>query len=134
MDVTRSGVPVHTSDESGFTAFFDATEPGLRRAFMAAYGFDTGREATAEALAWAWEHREELDTIEHPVTYLYRVGQSRIRRGYLHDRRAGSARRSRASRSPGADHGHAHAGEVTRGYRSFGFISQGRIITIESSG
>jgi hypothetical protein len=38
-----------------FDLFFQLTEPRLRRALMAAYEFETGREATAEALAWAWE-------------------------------------------------------------------------------
>ena len=74
---------MHAAGETDFTAFFDANEPRLRRAFMAAYGFETGRDATAEALAWAWEHRDELDTIEHPVAYLFRVGQTRIRRRKL---------------------------------------------------
>lgn len=47
---------------------------------MAAFGSETGREATAEALAWAWEHRDRLGRIDDPVSFLYRVGQSRTRR------------------------------------------------------
>ncbi len=63
-----------------FQEFFEATEPALRRALVAAYGPDAGREAAAEALAWAWEHRDRLATLDHPLRYLYRVGQSRARR------------------------------------------------------
>jgi DNA-directed RNA polymerase specialized sigma24 family protein len=59
---------------------FETVEPRLRRALMARYGFDAGREATAEALAWAWEHRERLPEMHSPLRYLYRVGQSRARR------------------------------------------------------
>jgi RNA polymerase sigma factor (sigma-70 family) len=63
-----------------FESFFVAAEPRLRRAFVAAYGFDRGREATAEALAWAWEHWPELRSKENPVGYIYRIGERRTRR------------------------------------------------------
>ncbi|MGH9297118.1 MAG: RNA polymerase sigma factor [Acidimicrobiales bacterium] len=81
-----------TSDveaELAFARFFASTEPLLRRALMATYGPEAGRDATAEALGWAWEHRDRLETLEHPVRYLYRVAQSRSRRrkvGVLHVR------------------------------------------------
>lgn len=52
----------------------------LRRAFIAAYGYERGIEATAEALAYAWEHWERLSGISNVAGYLYRVGQSRTRR------------------------------------------------------
>lgn len=63
----------------GFTEFFAIAEPRLRRAFVAAYGVDRGREAAAEALAYAWEHWERMSEMDNPVGYLYRVGQSRSR-------------------------------------------------------
>jgi DNA-directed RNA polymerase specialized sigma24 family protein len=69
----------YRSPES-FSDFFERTEPPLRRALVATYGPERGRDATAEALAWAWEHRDRLAGIEHPLGYLYRVGQSRARR------------------------------------------------------
>jgi DNA-directed RNA polymerase specialized sigma24 family protein len=62
-----------------FSRFVEETEPGLRRALVAAYGSERGREATAEALAYAWEHWEALQEIDNPLAYLYRVGQSRTR-------------------------------------------------------
>ena len=63
----------------GFTEFFAIAEPRLRRALVAAYGVDRGREAAAEALAYAWEHWERISDMDNPVGYLYRVGQSRSR-------------------------------------------------------
>jgi hypothetical protein len=43
-----------------FEAFVARVEPGLRRALFAVLGLDRGREATAEALAWAWEHWSQV--------------------------------------------------------------------------
>jgi len=64
---------------SDFSAFFALAEPRLRRAYVAAYGGERGREATAEALAWAWEHWSEVQAMDNPMGYLYRVGRSRTR-------------------------------------------------------
>jgi DNA-directed RNA polymerase specialized sigma24 family protein len=66
-------------DEAEFRAFFSVAEPRLRRALVAAYGPERGREAAAEGLAFAWEHWSELRTMNNPIGYLYRVGQSRTR-------------------------------------------------------
>jgi DNA-directed RNA polymerase specialized sigma24 family protein len=54
-------------------------QPRLQRALVAAYGSERGREATAEALGYAWEHWRKVRRMEHPLSYLYRVGQSRTR-------------------------------------------------------
>lgn len=66
--------------DAQFTAFVVEYEPRLRRAFVAAYGGSRGREATAEALAFAWEHRARLSGMHNVAGYLFRVGQSRTRR------------------------------------------------------
>ena len=63
-----------------FAVFHASAEPRLRRALIARYGGEVGREATAEALAYAWEHWDRLQTMANPLGYLYRVGQSRSRR------------------------------------------------------
>ena len=65
--------------EAQFTQFVEQAEPKLRIALMAAYGPERGREATAEALAFAWEHWGRIKSMEHPIGYLYRVGQSKSR-------------------------------------------------------
>jgi RNA polymerase sigma-70 factor (ECF subfamily) len=63
----------------GYEGFFVAAEPRLRRALVARYGTERGREATAEALAWGWEHWGRLQAMENPTGYLYRVGCSKTR-------------------------------------------------------
>lgn len=72
-----SGVP--SPYEHEFTDFFRAIETRLRRALVSAYGSERGREATAEALAYAWEHWDTIRTVHNPLAYLFRVGQSRTR-------------------------------------------------------
>jgi DNA-directed RNA polymerase specialized sigma24 family protein len=67
-------------EESAFQTFLAVHGDRLRRALVAAYGAERGNEALAEALAYAWEHWDRVATMEHPVPYLYRVGQSRTRR------------------------------------------------------
>jgi DNA-directed RNA polymerase specialized sigma24 family protein len=62
-----------------FDKFVRDLEPRLRRALVASFGAERGREATAEALAWAFEHRGQLATLRNPAAYLFRVGQSRTR-------------------------------------------------------
>jgi DNA-directed RNA polymerase specialized sigma24 family protein len=63
-----------------FEDFVGQIEPGLRRALFAVLGVERGREATAEALAWAWEHWSRIERMDNPTGYLFRVGQSRSRR------------------------------------------------------
>lgn len=58
-----------------FTAFVRETEPRLRAALVAHFGPDRGREATAEALAYGWEHWDRVRSMSNPAGYLYRVGQ-----------------------------------------------------------
>lgn len=63
-----------------FEAFVKEAEPRLSRALAAAYGFEDGRDATAEALAYAFEHWDRLQHIANLPGYLFRVGQTRGRR------------------------------------------------------
>ena len=66
-------------EQAAFRAFVDEVGPRLRRAFTLLRGVDGGADATAEALAWAWEHWAEVQTMANPAGYLYRVGSSRTR-------------------------------------------------------
>jgi RNA polymerase sigma factor (sigma-70 family) len=75
-DVTAIG---EVDQRAAFSSFVAEAEPQLRRALCALRGRAEGREATAEALAWAWEHWPKLRIMENPVGYLYRVGRSRSR-------------------------------------------------------
>jgi len=67
------------TNEDEFAAFVADVEPRLRRALVAVRGPDAGRDATAEALAWAWENWADVQAMANPAGYLYRVGQSRTR-------------------------------------------------------
>jgi RNA polymerase sigma factor (sigma-70 family) len=78
--VKAAGRAVSTVGDEEFVAFLDCHGPRLRRALVAAYGIDAGLELHAEVIAWAWEHWSAVAETEHPVGYLFRVGQSRARR------------------------------------------------------
>ena len=62
-----------------FEEFVRDAEPRLRRALIGAVGTDRVEDATAEALAYAFAHWSDIKTMDNPVGYLYRVGQSSVR-------------------------------------------------------
>lgn len=66
-------------DVGEFEEFARSARPRLLRALAGCRGGDAV-EATAEALAYAWEHWADVCRMGNPVGYLYRVGQSRTRR------------------------------------------------------
>ncbi len=76
---TVVAVDVVSEERIRFTGFVRELEPRLRRALCLLRGPVEGRDATAEALAWAWEHWAEVQAMENPAGYLYRVGSSRSR-------------------------------------------------------
>ena len=76
----RHGGTVESDERRAFVRFVKETEPRLSFALAAAYGLEVGAEATADALAWAWEHWYSLEQKRNPAGYLYRVGQSKARR------------------------------------------------------
>jgi len=63
-----------------FSKFVLEHERRVRSALTAWLGVDIGREATAEALAYAWEHWEKVSTMESPGAYLFVVGRDKGRR------------------------------------------------------
>jgi DNA-directed RNA polymerase specialized sigma24 family protein len=75
--VIQEADPQRTAE---FEGFVHQNEPRLRFALCAAYGFEEGRDATAEAFAYAWEHWERVRQMPNAVGYLFRVAQSRSRR------------------------------------------------------
>lgn len=77
FDVVRLSLVM---DEKSFAVMFEAVEPRLRRALVAWYGPLVGKEAAADALSWAWEHRHRLDGVGNIGGYLFRVGQSAAKR------------------------------------------------------
>ncbi len=81
MSVERASQQVQ-DDRSrlGFEAFAADAGPRLLRVTCARYGLDIGAEVAADALAWAWEHWEQVQVMANPAGYLYRVAQSSARR------------------------------------------------------
>src|SRR5580700_8921189 len=67
-------------DRAAFERFVRETGPRLGQALAAAYGFEDGQDATAEALAYAWENWQRLRHVANLPGYLFRVGQTRGRR------------------------------------------------------
>ena len=72
-------MPSEHGDES-FDGFVRGLEPRLRAALSATLGSDAGREATAEALAYGWEHWDRVREMDNPAGYLYVIGRDRGRR------------------------------------------------------
>jgi DNA-directed RNA polymerase specialized sigma24 family protein len=73
-------VSLVSPSQAEFRAFVREVEPRLLDALVATYGPTDGREATVDALSWAWEHWDRLAGVSNKVGYLYRVGQSASRR------------------------------------------------------
>lgn len=63
-----------------FESFADEVGPRLRHALVATYGVDVGVDASADALAYGFEHWERVSSMSNPVGYLYRVGQTSAQR------------------------------------------------------
>ncbi len=63
-----------------FASFVEDIEPKLRLSLCSAYGREVGLDATADALAYGWEHWDRVRTMEHPAAYLWQVGRNRARR------------------------------------------------------
>jgi len=80
LSATRAADGLDTGPNRDFEDFVLATQPQLSRALAAAYGFEDGQDATAEALAYAFEHWDKLQHVANLPGYLFRVGQTRGRR------------------------------------------------------
>ena len=63
-----------------FSEFVAVARPRLQVALGAAFGFELGEEATAEALAFAWEHWGRVAGSRNPVGYVFGVGRNIARR------------------------------------------------------
>ncbi len=60
--------------EEHFEGFFARHEPVVRRVLVAGLGAELGRDAAAEAFAWAWSTWPKAASLANPGGYLYRIG------------------------------------------------------------
>jgi DNA-directed RNA polymerase specialized sigma24 family protein len=67
-------------NEEEFDVFVTRVKPQLERALVGHLPAPMVGDAVAEALAYAWEHRDRVLPMKNPAGYLYRVAQSRSRR------------------------------------------------------
>ena len=74
VDLGETDLSSDRTAEEGFSEFVACHERGLRQVLTAWLGSEIGREATAEALAYGWEHWGRVGTMVNPAGYLYRVG------------------------------------------------------------
>ena len=74
--VVSGGTIEITTAEDEFTAFVEDVEPRLRRALVAGYGVGRGRDATIDALVYAWRKWDKVRSLDNPAGYLFRVGQN----------------------------------------------------------
>lgn len=75
MDVSEEQETAEDADRAAFESWFQHAEPQLRAALVATFGAELGRDAAAEALSYAWEHRARILALDNPVGYVFRVGQ-----------------------------------------------------------
>jgi RNA polymerase sigma-70 factor (ECF subfamily) len=63
-----------------FEGFMKKSETRLHDALAALFGPQAGRDATAEAFTYGWEHWEKVRKMDNPIGYLYAVGRDRGRK------------------------------------------------------
>lgn len=70
----------HAVSSGSFTEWAIEAEPKVRQSLTAAFGVQVGKEATADALAVAWERWDEISAMSNPIGYLYGIGRNKARR------------------------------------------------------
>lgn len=68
--------------QESFADFFRSTEPRISQALIALFGPDIGRDASADALAYGWEHWHRICGMNNPAGYLYVVGRNKGRQTF----------------------------------------------------
>jgi DNA-directed RNA polymerase specialized sigma24 family protein len=63
-----------------FAEFVASAQPRLQLALGSAFGFDVARDATADALSFAWEHWDRVSASENPVGYVFGIGRNLLLR------------------------------------------------------
>jgi DNA-directed RNA polymerase specialized sigma24 family protein len=71
-----------TTTPTSYESFVSEHRVALRQAMVARFGVDVGCEATADAMAYAFEHWARVSIMTNPLGYLYRVGQTSARKQF----------------------------------------------------
>jgi DNA-directed RNA polymerase specialized sigma24 family protein len=79
-DADPFGSPRGGRVSTSIEAFSRQAGRRLEQALVARFGLEVGRDAAAEAIAYAVEHWDDLVEVTNLVGYLYRVGQTAARR------------------------------------------------------
>ena len=64
----------------GFTAFVRDAEPRIRQALSASVGSEAAVDGTSEAIAYAWENWDRVESMENAVGYLFVLARNHARR------------------------------------------------------
>lgn len=74
------------TDIDAFRVFVVDNEARLRQALSATLGTQLGRDATADALGYAWENWDRISLMDKPVGYIYTLGRDRGRKSLRRNR------------------------------------------------
>lgn len=85
--IVKAGRNVSVRLSDSFTSFARTEGDRVRGALIAAFGPDTGAEATSEALTYAWQHWDRVSAMDNTAGYLYTVGRNWARRRIKRDLR-----------------------------------------------
>jgi RNA polymerase sigma-70 factor (ECF subfamily) len=76
-----------SGSEAAFAAFVHEAQDPIRRALVAGFGIDAGRDAAEEALLHAWQHWNRISGMNNPHGYVYRVGHRMARKATRSEKR-----------------------------------------------
>lgn len=79
MTGSIDSVLVEADAADSYSLFVRDHGPLLRRALVARFGVDVGRDAADEALLRGWRDWPRVAAMDNPVGYLFRVGQTAAR-------------------------------------------------------
>jgi DNA-directed RNA polymerase specialized sigma24 family protein len=70
------------SSSSTYDSFVAENRPRLLQALVARFGIEVGADATADAMAYSFEHWDRVRSMTNPLGYLFRVGQTSARKQF----------------------------------------------------
>jgi DNA-directed RNA polymerase specialized sigma24 family protein len=73
--------PSHTT-VSTYDMFVAENRPRLLQVLVARFGIEIGADATADAMAYSFEHWDRVESMTNPLGYLFRVAQTSARKQF----------------------------------------------------